>query len=33
MPLARELDRVKAELERLRAVLREHDIPPGDDAA
>jgi ATP-dependent Clp protease ATP-binding subunit ClpA len=33
MPLARELGRVKAELERLRAVLRVHDIAPGDDAA
>jgi Clp amino terminal domain, pathogenicity island component/UvrB/uvrC motif len=33
MPLARELGRVKAELERLRAVLREHGIAPGDDAA
>jgi hypothetical protein len=33
MPLAQELSRVKAELERLRAVLREHDIAPGDDAA
>jgi hypothetical protein len=33
MPLAQELDRVKAELERLRAVLRAHDIDPGDDAA
>jgi ATP-dependent Clp protease ATP-binding subunit ClpA len=33
MPLAQELGRVKAELERLRAVLREHDIEPGDDAA
>ena len=33
MPLAQELGRVKAELERLRAVLREHDIAPGDDAA
>ena len=33
MPLAQELARVKAELERLRAVLREHDIAPGDDAA
>jgi len=32
-PLAQELDRVKAELERLRAVLRERDIAPGDDAA
>ena len=33
MPLAQELARVKAELERLRAVVREHDIAPGDDAA
>ena len=33
MPLAQELGRMKAELERLRAVLREHDIAPGDDAA
>jgi ATP-dependent Clp protease ATP-binding subunit ClpA len=33
LPLAQELARVKAELERLRAVLREHDIAPGDDAA
>jgi ATP-dependent Clp protease ATP-binding subunit ClpC len=33
MPLAQELERVKAELERLRAVLRMHDIAPGDDAA
>jgi ATP-dependent Clp protease ATP-binding subunit ClpA len=33
MPLARELSRVKAELERLRAILREHGIEPGDDAA
>ena len=33
VPLAQELARVKAELERLRAVLREHDIAPGDDAA
>ena len=33
MPLAQELGRVKAELERLRAVLREHDIALGDDAA
>jgi Clp amino terminal domain, pathogenicity island component len=32
MPLARELAQVKAELERLRAVLREHGIEPGDDA-
>ena len=29
MPLAQELGRVKAELERLRAVLREHGIAPG----
>jgi ATP-dependent Clp protease ATP-binding subunit ClpC len=33
MSLAQELDQVKAELERLRAVLREHGIAPGDDAA
>jgi ATP-dependent Clp protease ATP-binding subunit ClpA len=33
MPLAEELGRVKAELVRLRAVLREHGIEPGDDAA
>ncbi len=33
IPLAQELVRVKAELERLRAVLREHGIAPGDDAA
>jgi ATP-dependent Clp protease ATP-binding subunit ClpC len=32
-PLARELGQVKAELERLRASLREHGIEPGDDAA
>jgi ATP-dependent Clp protease ATP-binding subunit ClpC len=32
MSLAQELERVKAELETLRAVLREH-IGPGDDAA
>ena len=32
-PLAQELGQVKAELERLRAVLREHGIAPGDDAA
>jgi ATP-dependent Clp protease ATP-binding subunit ClpA len=33
MPLAQELARVKAELERLRAAMREHGIGPGDDAA
>jgi ATP-dependent Clp protease ATP-binding subunit ClpA len=33
MPLAQELGRVKAELERLRAVLRDHGIAPGDDPA
>ena len=33
LPLAQELARAKAELERLRAVLREHDIAPDDDAA
>ena len=32
LPLAQELARVKAELERLRAVLREHGIEPGDGA-
>jgi len=32
-PLAQELRQVKAELERLRASLREHGIEPGDDAA
>jgi len=31
--LAQELDQVKAELERLRASLREQGIEPGDDAA
>ena len=31
--LVQELGRVKAEMERLRAILREHDIAPGDDAA
>ncbi len=33
MPLAQELARVKAEVELLRASLREHGIDPGDDAA
>jgi hypothetical protein len=33
MTLAQELGRVNAELERLRAILREHGIEPGDDAA
>jgi len=33
MPPAQELGQVKAELERLRASLREHGIEPGDDAA
>jgi ATP-dependent Clp protease ATP-binding subunit ClpA len=32
-PLAGELGRVNAELDRLRAILREHDMDPGDDAA
>jgi chromosome segregation ATPase len=31
--LAMESGRVNAEMERLRAVLREHGIEPGDDAA
>jgi ATP-dependent Clp protease ATP-binding subunit ClpA len=30
--VARELDRLSTELERLRATLREHGIEPGDDA-
>jgi hypothetical protein len=33
LPLARELARVYAELDKLRAVLREHGIDPGDDPA
>ena len=33
MPLAQELALVKAEVERLRAAMREHGIGPGDDAA
>jgi ATP-dependent Clp protease ATP-binding subunit ClpA len=33
MPLAQELGRVKAELEKLRAALREHGIDPPDGAA
>ena len=31
--LAKELDRLNAELERLRAILREHGIEPGGDVA
>ena len=31
--LAEEFSRVNAEMERLRAILREHGIAPGDDAA
>ena len=31
--VARELDRLNTELERLRATLREHGIEPGGDAA
>ena len=31
--LAKELDRLNAELARLRAILREHGIEPGGDAA
>jgi hypothetical protein len=30
--VARELERLSTELERLRATLREHGIEPGDDA-
>jgi ATP-dependent Clp protease ATP-binding subunit ClpA len=33
LSLARELNRVHAELDRLRAILRQHDIDPGDDPA
>jgi ATP-dependent Clp protease ATP-binding subunit ClpA len=33
MPLVEELGRVKAELERLRGILRGHGTEPGDDAA
>ena len=33
MTLAQELGQVNAEMERLRAILREHGIEPGDDAA
>jgi ATP-dependent Clp protease ATP-binding subunit ClpA len=32
-PLAGEFRRVNAELDRLRAILREHGIDPGDDSA
>jgi Clp amino terminal domain, pathogenicity island component/UvrB/uvrC motif len=33
VPVAAEFSRVHAELERLRAILREHGIEPGDGAA
>jgi Clp amino terminal domain, pathogenicity island component len=33
LPLARELDRLYAELDKLRAILRQHGIDPGDDPA
>jgi hypothetical protein len=33
LPLARELGRLHAELDKLRAILREHGIDPGDDPA
>ena len=33
VPLARELDRFYAELDKLRAILRENGIDPGDDPA
>ena len=33
LPLARELDRLYAELDKLRAILREHGIDAGDDPA
>jgi ATP-dependent Clp protease ATP-binding subunit ClpA len=32
LPLAEELGRLNTELDRLRAILREHGIEPGDDA-
>jgi len=33
MPLARELDRLYAEVDKLRVILRQHGIDPGDDPA
>jgi hypothetical protein len=33
LSLAGEFGRMNAELERLRAILREHGIDPGDDPA
>ena len=33
LPLARELGRLNAELDRLRDILRQHGIDPGDDPA
>jgi ATP-dependent Clp protease ATP-binding subunit ClpA len=33
LPLARELGRLYAELDKLRAIMREHSIDPGDDPA
>jgi Clp amino terminal domain, pathogenicity island component len=33
LPLARELGRLYGELDKLRAILREHGIDPGDDRA
>ena len=33
LPLARELGRLYAELDKLRAILREHGIDPDDDSA
>jgi hypothetical protein len=33
VPLARELGRLYAELDKLRAILREHGIDPGEDSA
>jgi hypothetical protein len=32
-PLASELSRLNAELDRLRVILREHGIDPGNDVA
>jgi hypothetical protein len=31
LPLAKELGRLHAELDKLRAILRQHGIDPGDD--
>jgi ATP-dependent Clp protease ATP-binding subunit ClpC len=33
LPIAREVDRLNSELQRLRAILRDHGIEPDDDVA